>query len=231
VSHEDVRDFIDRGWRHWETIDAALADGRMTEDEWYAAIQAVLVPAYLNATNPRAQSGHSGDEAGWEQARGLAVEAIDRDGTFLDVGCANGHLMESVQQWASQRGYHIEPYGLDLSPDLVRLARSRLPGWDDRFWIGNGLDWVPPFRFDFVHLQELEYVPRKRRRTLVAHLLGEVCREDGRLLIGPTNELRANGKVETSLLEWGFVVGGKLERPGRHPEVVRRLIWVNSSAR
>ena len=26
----------------------------------------------------------------------IACQAIDRDGSFLDVGCANGHLLESM---------------------------------------------------------------------------------------------------------------------------------------
>jgi 2-polyprenyl-3-methyl-5-hydroxy-6-metoxy-1,4-benzoquinol methylase len=29
----------------------------------------------------------------------IACQAIDRDGSFLDVGCANGHLLESMAAW------------------------------------------------------------------------------------------------------------------------------------
>ena len=53
-----------------------------------------------------------GDEARWSRARRVIVDAIDRDGTFLDVGCANGLLMESLSSWAAERGHTIEPYGL-----------------------------------------------------------------------------------------------------------------------
>jgi 2-polyprenyl-3-methyl-5-hydroxy-6-metoxy-1,4-benzoquinol methylase len=70
------------------------------------------------------------DEAtGWRLQRGHIVRATDREGTFLDVGCANGLLMESVVEWADHR---IEPYGLDIAPRLVELARERLPHWADR---------------------------------------------------------------------------------------------------
>ncbi len=42
-----------------------LAAGRISEAAWYARIDAVITPAYLQADNPRAPSGHSGDETHW----------------------------------------------------------------------------------------------------------------------------------------------------------------------
>jgi hypothetical protein len=67
-----------------------LAEKRIDEDGWFAAMQALITPAYLAGTNPRAQSGHSGDERRWSEARSLVADASDRDGSFLDVGCASG---------------------------------------------------------------------------------------------------------------------------------------------
>ena len=79
----------------------------------------VVVPAYLSSDNPRGQSGYSGDDARWKLARSLIADAIDRDGTFLDVGCASGYLMETMQRWCAEKGISIEPYGLDISPEVV----------------------------------------------------------------------------------------------------------------
>src|SRR5256885_1786286 len=84
----------------FDRLDVALAAGEIDEAEWYRQVAAFITPHYLGGDNPRAQSGHSGDEAHWEHARSLVVDAIDRDGTFLDVGCASGHLMECVNRWA-----------------------------------------------------------------------------------------------------------------------------------
>ena len=78
--------------------DADLEASGIDEAEWYERVKRALTTAYLAGGNPRAESGHSGDEAHWERARSLVAEAIDRDGTFLDVGCANGYLMESVER-------------------------------------------------------------------------------------------------------------------------------------
>jgi 2-polyprenyl-3-methyl-5-hydroxy-6-metoxy-1,4-benzoquinol methylase len=74
-------------------------------------------------------------------ARLHITEGVSGDGTFLDVGCANGLLMESVTRWCAERGLRIEPYGLDLAPGLVALARQRLPQWAGRIWAGNAIDW------------------------------------------------------------------------------------------
>ncbi len=57
----------------------------------------------------------------------LVADAIDRDGSLLDVGCANGYLMECLPRWTP---FDVEPYGLEISSDLAELARRRLPHWD-----------------------------------------------------------------------------------------------------
>lgn len=101
------------------------------------------------------------DATRWERGRRPIAEGINRNGTFLDVGCANGLLMESIVGWAAAAGHHVEPYGLDYSPNLAALARRRLPHWADRIFVGNGADWTPPQRFDFVRT-ELVYVPPGR---------------------------------------------------------------------
>lgn len=60
--------------------------------------------------------------------------ALDRSGTFLDVGCANGLLMSSVAKWSADRGLAVEPYGVEISPRLADLARRRYPKWRERIW-------------------------------------------------------------------------------------------------
>lgn len=92
--------------------------------------------------------------------------------------------MESVRDWAAERGHLIEPYGIDLAPGLVDLARRRLPHWADRIELGNAIDWRPldGRRFTFVHAL-LDLVPVRRRPDLIRHALGNLTELGGRLLI------------------------------------------------
>jgi SAM-dependent methyltransferase len=158
---------------------------------------------YLASDDPRRQSGFGGDEARWEAARRPIVRVIDRRGSFLDVGCANGYLLESLVRWSP---HPIEPYGLDFSPRLLELARRRLPPWAERLFLGDALEWESPQGFDFVRT-ELLYAPEERRRELVAHLLTRVVAPGGRLIVcgyGSPRSGVATHPVRRIVREWGY---------------------------
>lgn len=137
---------------------------------------------------------------------------IDRDGSFLDLGCANGLLMESVVLWAGERGHRIEPYGVDISPALVALARERLPQWHERIWTGNAIDWVHPDRrhFDFVHAL-FDLVPSSRVADLLGHALQELVAPGGRLLVSQYGTAGTPDAPTAADLvsESGFAVSGR----------------------
>jgi SAM-dependent methyltransferase len=223
----DVRDSIERGWRELAVIDDALERREIDEEGWHVAVAQLIVPAYLSATTPWEQSGKSGDLAGWERGRRPVTAAVDRDGTFLDIGCANGFLMESVRRWGAEDGHDVEPYGLDISPELAKLARRRLPRWADRIFVGNARDWIPPRRFDFVRTG-LDYAPPTRRRELVQHLLEDVVAPGGRLIIGVFNEEKDERRTEEQVASWGFEIAGRLDTEHRDPRVVYRVVWLDT---
>jgi SAM-dependent methyltransferase len=169
--------------------------------------------AYLRTSDPRAQSGFHGSAARWQAARQGIVEAIDRDGTFLDVGCANGLLLESVVEWTP---FAIDPYGIDFAPRLVDLARERLPHWRDRFWVADVFVWVPPMTFDFVHarweLGAVDEVRRLGRRAVFssdgsfqrpdsprAEAVGELLRERGIDVVGEHYHCSDEHQVELAV--------------------------------
>lgn len=218
----------ERAWREVAALDAAHARGELDDEAWHRAMAALVVPAYLQASTPQGGSGHTGSDDDWDYSRGLVAEALDRDGTFLDVGCANGLLMESVVRWGAQRGLRIEPAGLDISPELADLARRRLPHWRDRIHVGNALGWRPPVRFDVVRTG-LEYVPPGRQQALVAWLLSEVVAPGGRLVLGKYNEEVEHRAVEDAVRAWGFTVAGRAERAHRmEPRLVYRVLWLDA---
>jgi SAM-dependent methyltransferase len=205
--------------------DAALEAGEIDEAEWHRRVAEVITPAYLAAETPWGQSGKSGDAASWERARSLLARAM-RPGTFLDVGCASGYLMECMVRWCGAAGIACEPYGLDIAPELAELARQRLPRWRDRIFTGNALHWQPPHRFDVVRTG-LDYVPGRRWRDLVERLLSDMVADGGRLIIGVFNEERDDRAIERQLTAWGLHVAGAYERLHADPRLAYRLAWID----
>ena len=208
-----------------EAVTAAAASYRaLDEQAFYADNVRTLERSYLRGQNLQEGSGFGGGEQAWQQARRHITEAITADGTFLDVGCANGLLMESVAAWCAERGLVVEPYGIDLAPGLVDLARRRLPHWAERIWLGNAIDWMPPDgqRFDYVHIL-LDCVPPQRRADLVRHHLADTVRPGtGRLLVSNYAAATAAGGpgVAQALRLLGLACDGQTsggERPGRPP--------------
>jgi len=198
--------------------------GRVMDlDGWFSALKDKLETAYLGRESPWQESGMSGPEERWTALRKPVADCIDRSGTFLDIGCANGYLLECVQRWVTERGLALEVYGLDISESLVERARTRLPDVATRLWVANAFTWIPPRRFDFVRT-ELVYVPRDQEAEYVRRLLEQYVADDGALLVanyleghpspeghifpgaGPTTDIRKR------LGELGFSIAG--ERDG-----------------
>lgn len=130
---------------HARCVSAAARSYRsQAEARYYVESMRTIELVYLRATTVEGGSGFEGTAAEWRAQREPVVAGIQRDGTFLDAGCANGLLMESARRWCAERGVHVEPYGIDLAPGLVELARRRLPQWAERIWVGNAVSWVHP---------------------------------------------------------------------------------------
>jgi SAM-dependent methyltransferase len=154
---------------------------------WFRNVRDVLETAYVANDEPWQQSGMSGPAERWEALRKPIADCIDHSGSFLDIGCANGYLLECCMAWTAERGIHIEPYGLDFSPRLIQLAQQRLLHIADHFFLGNVWEWHPPQQFDFVRT-ELVYVPGEYEQQYVTLLLQRYVKPDGRLLIANYSE-------------------------------------------
>jgi SAM-dependent methyltransferase len=224
---DSVKYAKNRGYHFVEEQQKALDEGRITEEQWFDNHNRYFTAAYLSADNPRAQSGHSGDEARWRYSRGMILEAIHRSGTFLDVGCANGHLIESLNQWMTGSGLEVEFFGLDISQGLAELAKKRLPHWKDQIYIGNALYWIPPMKYNFVRTG-LEYVPLERQRDFVHHLFANYVEQNGRLIIGLYNEERDSRELEEKFCAWGYQLSGYCEKSKPDNEIVSyKMLWID----
>lgn len=153
---------------------------------WFEERKTVLETAYLAGTQPWQQSGvglhtlHSPHD--WEVLRRPIADCLTTSGPFLDIGCANGYLLECLLRWTRERGLLIIPYELDFSDKLVALAQRRLPQYADHLFVGNAWEWLPPRTFDYVNTS-LDYVPDELREAYVYRLLERYLQPGGCLLL------------------------------------------------
>ena len=149
-------------------------------DDFFVAKRAEVAAFYLSDPDNRyRQSGRSSRADRWVETRRCIADAVDTDGSFLDVGCANGLLLETLGEWLGESGIAIEACGVDFIADLVELAAERIPS--GQFWVANAWPWEPPRRFDYVRTN-LEYVLPEDRRKFVLHQLDWVT-PGGRLIL------------------------------------------------
>lgn len=174
--------------------------------EWFEAVRETLETAYLLADTPWGQSGKSGSYEEWVRLRLPLSECIQREGKFLDIGCANGFLLDCLLMWTAAKGLELQPFGLDISPKLISLARERLPNFAANLYQGNIWDWQAPLKFDFVRT-ELVYVPKPSRPAYIQRLLDEMLVKGGRLIIAhyrSRSEDLTSGWADVDLAAWGF---------------------------
>jgi SAM-dependent methyltransferase len=214
----------ERAWREVGEIDDRLERGEISEADWFDAMSEMVTQPYLDAVTPWEGSGKSGTQQDWEYSRSHIAHAIDKPGSFLDVGCANGYMLECLPRWSR---HELQLFGLDISPELVNRARERLPNIADHLFVGNALTWESTAHFDFARTN-LDYVPANRKRALVENLLSQV----GRLIIGVFNEQLEERPTEQLVASWGYRIAGRSERLNLHkPQVDYRVFWVDSEER
>ncbi|BAY09514.1 class I SAM-dependent methyltransferase [Calothrix sp. NIES-2098] len=174
--------------------------------DWFAANQKCLEDAYIAEVEPWKQSGFSGPQKRWEVCRKPIAECIDSSGAFLDIGCANGYLLECLIHWTAARDIQIQPYGLDISSKLVDLAKKRLPKLANHIFIGNAWTFIPPIKCDFVRV-ELVYVPDNLREHFVRRMLDLFVKPGGKLLVADYRSSKDNQPklwIDEILSGWGF---------------------------
>ena len=187
-----------------------------------------LQDAYLAQYDPILQSGFGGGPERWRAEREPLLNAVDADGDYLDVGCANGYLLECLVEWGRERGLSLTPHGVDIGPKLIQTAKRRLPQFATNFRVANAWDWHPRRRFRYVYTLH-DCVPEPMLQIYVERLLDRVVEPGGRLIVGAYGS-RSRGEpplpVAERLAAYGFSVAGRAF--GGDP-AVSAFAWVDNT--
>jgi trans-aconitate methyltransferase len=75
----------------------------------------------------------------------------ERPLTLLDIGCGYGDLLRAIRAWAQKRGRTVRLIGVDLSPQVIEVARSVTSPVDDiEYHAADIFTFTPPTPIDFV---------------------------------------------------------------------------------
>ncbi|MFZ1947002.1 MAG: class I SAM-dependent methyltransferase [bacterium] len=184
-----------------------------------------LEASYLGETDAVRQSGFGGGHRRWRAERELILDAVIGGGDFLDVGCANGYLLECLVKWGQERDIRLTPYGLDCGARLIALAKARLPQYASHFWVGNSWDWIPPRTFSYVY-SLYDCVPEELLSAYIGRLVRRYVAGGGTLVLGAYGSLgkqEAARDVTADIAAAGFVVAGCSSR-GELP--TSRVAWI-----
>lgn len=194
-------------------------------ERWFAALHAAIAEHYLGEPgNPYRESGRSSGAERWAETRRCIAEAVHRDGDFMDVGCANGLLLETLAAWCAESGFAIRPHGVDFVAPLVALARARHPEHADSFEVANCFIWTPRRRYDFVRAS-LECVQPRDRPEFLRRLLALAVAPGGRLIVCHyPNAGEALIDVAATLAQLGYTVAGRASAPNV------ALAWIDKPA-
>jgi SAM-dependent methyltransferase len=176
--------------------------------------------AYLQHEDPIRQSGFGGGAERWRQEREPILDAVTGDGAILDVGCANGHLVECLASWGRERGFSLEPHGIDIGARLIGLAAEHLH-------VGNAWTWMPPQTYRYVYVL-YDCVPEAKLAALLERLLNQAVAPGGRLIVGAYGS-RSRGLAPFAIAEFlrahGFAVRGT--SAGGNPPVTA-FAWIDA---
>lgn len=134
--------------------------------------------------------------------------------SILDAGCGNGYFLSKLQEIFPDKSYR----GVDISPELVRLAAKRHAHLD--IALGDLVSYAPRHRFDIIFM-----------RFLIQHLkdFGSVLGAADRLLADDGRLVMIESDLSRSILSPALpmftgMLTAYLQTSGAHGGVKQRLL-------
>jgi SAM-dependent methyltransferase len=166
------------------------------------------------------------DYEAWRNKREFIAKAIEKDGSVLDIGCANGFLLRSLQEWT---GKDLDPYGIDPLVKNITESRKLFPDIANHF-VNAPLAHLPnlsaeflPEAFDCVYWNVWTQETLKDEKGIEG--LKELWRRTkpgGRLILGFYDTPELNQQKVEAIKSNGYQISGTLQ----NPEGQESLVWI-----
>lgn len=76
---------------------------------------------------------------------------VDQPLTFVDAGCGYGDLLRAVRRWARKKGRPMKLIGIDLSPQVIEIARGATDAAENiQYQVADILEYKAAVPIDFV---------------------------------------------------------------------------------
>lgn len=172
---------------------------------------------------------HTDDFKYWEEERAFIAQAINQDGSILDIGCANGFLLRCLEEWQHHK---LVPYGVDRDELRIGQARKLFPQFAGNFDLLSIEDLVDisshglPSKYDLVYWAVWDNIKFTDPREVgVLDSVMKLVKSGGRLVLGfydPKKEI--NVERITRLKGLGYKPDGVLENPSG----VQAVCWFDN---
>lgn len=171
------------------------------------------------------ESFHSDDFSAWELARKFISLAISHPGTILDIGCGDGFLLRSLQEWQPNV---LTPYGVDTNQEYIAMAKSLFPIHAGNFAVlsiqnlDGLIDAGLPNKYDFVYWNVWDdWDFGSDGNVGLFQIALSLVLPGGRLILGFYHGQKGVNLYKVSQLERrGFTVGRIIENSPERWEVV-----------
>lgn len=160
----------------------------------------------------------------WERDRRFIADAINKDGSILDYGSANGFLLRSLQEWSNHK---LDPYGVDTNKEALKEAKNLFPQLKNHFLTPEEAKRAKEFpqQFDSVYWavgDNLDFEKSEDMDWFGENLTN--AKEGGRFIVGFYDTKENNYRRIKQLQNNGIKFSSILENPLGGNEVIA---WID----
>ncbi|MFW5720338.1 MAG: hypothetical protein ACOCXT_04905 [Candidatus Dojkabacteria bacterium] len=164
----------------------------------------------------------------WEAGRIFIASEIDKDGTILDIGCANGLLLVCLEAWS---GKSLDKYGIDTNGDLIIQGKEFFPDLKNNLKIAElrSIKWIEelglPATYDYIFWNIWDnFVISEEVLDGIEEIITTRIKPGGKLLLGFYHEDKKQNVMQAEKVRKRFANTRIVHNHGENNEVMAVLI-------